>query len=138
MLPNTSFHMKMNHSILFFNVCIYPSSSERIRTLRTRDCTSSEKDGRCFITFFLINPESSYYLNAGLSPLGFYHQIDNCYVLNKDIPNFAVAYLEEDIRTLLNKYGLEMQTPPHYGSWCGRTEHTSYQDIILTQKISER
>ena len=36
MLPNTSFHMKMNHSILFFNVCIYPSSSERIRTLRTR------------------------------------------------------------------------------------------------------
>ena len=52
MLPNTSFHMKMNHSILFFNVCIYPSSSERIRTLRTRDCTSSEKDGRCFITFF--------------------------------------------------------------------------------------
>ncbi|PEB07669.1 class I SAM-dependent methyltransferase [Bacillus cereus] len=97
-----------------------------------------KKDGRCFITFFLINPESSYYLNAGLSPLGFYHQIDNCYVLNKDIPNFAVAYPEEDIRTLLNKYGLKMQTPPHYGSWCGRTKHTSYQDMILTQKISER
>lgn len=65
-----------------------------------------------FYYFLLINPESSYYLNAGLSPLGFYHQIDNCYVLNKDILNFAVAYLEEDIRTLLNKYGLEMQTPP--------------------------
>ena len=71
-----------------------------------------KKDGRCFITFFLINPESSYYLNAGLSTLGFYHQIDNCYVLNKEIPNFAVAYLEKDILTLLNKYGLEMQTPP--------------------------
>ncbi len=97
-----------------------------------------KKDGRCFITFFLINPESSYYLNAGLSALGFYHQIDNCYVLNKEIPNFAVAYPEEDIRTLFNKYGLEVQTPPHYGSWCGRTEHTSYQDIILTQKIAER
>ncbi|MED2933834.1 class I SAM-dependent methyltransferase [Bacillus wiedmannii] len=97
-----------------------------------------KKDGRCFITFFLINPESSYYLNAGLSTLGFYHQIDNCYVLNKDIPNFAVAYPEEDIRALLNKHGLEIQSPPHYGSWCSRTEHTSYQDIILTQKTSER
>ena len=97
-----------------------------------------KKDGRCFITFFLINPESSYYLNTGLSALNFYHQIDNCYVLNKDIPNFAVAYPEEDIRVLLNKYGLEILNPPHYGSWCSRTEHTSYQDIILTQKISER
>ena len=54
MLPNTSFHMKMNHSILFFNVCIYPSSSERIRTLRTRDCTSSEKRWEMFY-YFLFN-----------------------------------------------------------------------------------
>ncbi|EOO14648.1 MULTISPECIES: class I SAM-dependent methyltransferase [Bacillus cereus group] len=104
--------------------------SEIVRVLK--------KDGRCFITFFLINPESSYYLNSGLSTLGFYHQIENCYVVNKDIPNFAVAYPEEDIRTLLNKHGLEVINKPHYGLWCGRNEYTSYQDIVLTKKASER
>ncbi|MBK5347062.1 class I SAM-dependent methyltransferase [Bacillus sp. TH44] len=104
--------------------------SEIVRVLK--------KDGRCFITFFLINPESSYYLNSGLSTLGFYHQIENCYVVNKDIPNFAVAYPEEDIRTLLNKHGLEVINKPHYGLWCGRNEYTSYQDIVLTKKVSER
>ena len=36
--------------------------SEIVRVLKRR---------RCFITFFLINPESSYYLNAGQSTLGF-------------------------------------------------------------------
>ena len=46
-------------------------------------------------------------MNAGLSTLGFYHQIENCYVVNKDIPNFAVAYPETNIYSLLNKYGLE-------------------------------
>ncbi|MEB2495000.1 class I SAM-dependent methyltransferase, partial [Peribacillus frigoritolerans] len=93
-----------------------------------------KKDGRCFITFFLINPESSYYLNAGQSTLGFYHRIENCYVVNKDIPNFAVAYPETDICNLLNKYGLEIINKPHYGLWCGRHEYTSYQDIVLTKK----
>ncbi|MDM5238096.1 class I SAM-dependent methyltransferase [Bacillus cereus] len=100
--------------------------SEIVRVLK--------KDGRCFITFFLINPESSYYLNAGLSTLGFYHPIENCYVVNKDIPNFAVAYPETDICTLLNKYGLELINKPHYGLWCGRHEYTSYQDIVLAKK----
>lgn len=93
-----------------------------------------KKDGRCFITFFLINPESSYYLNAGLSTLGFYHQIENCYVVNKDIPNFAVAYPETNIYSLLNKYGLEAINKPYYGLWCGRHEYTSYQDIVITKK----
>ena len=27
---------------------------------------------------------------------------------------------------------------PHYGLWCGRHEYTSYQDIVLTKKASER
>lgn len=88
-----------------------------------------------FYYVLLINPESSYYLNAGLSTLGFYHQIENCYVVNKDIPNFAVAYPETDICALLNKYGLEIMNKPHYGLWCGRHEYTSYQDIVLTKKL---
>lgn len=100
--------------------------SEIVRVLK--------KDGRCFITFFLINPESSYYLNSGLSTLGFYHQVENCYVVNPDMPNFAVAYSEDEIQLLLNKYKLKIIDKPYYGSWCGRTKFTSYQDIILISK----
>lgn len=104
--------------------------SEIVRVLK--------KDGRCFITFFLINPESSYYLNSGLSTLAFHHQIENCYVANKDIPNFAVAYAEKNVHTLLNKYDLELTNQPHYGSWCGRTDSTSYQDIVLLKKQTKK
>ncbi len=132
---NIVFPMKTEHSILSFLTSVFthllPKElehyvSEIVRVLK--------KDGRCFITFFLINPESSYYLNAGQSTLGFYHRIENCYVVNKDIPNFAVAYPETDICNLLNKYGLEIINKPHYGLWCGRHEYTSYQDIVLTKK----
>ncbi|MED0906762.1 class I SAM-dependent methyltransferase [Bacillus nitratireducens] len=100
--------------------------SEIVRVLK--------KDGRCFITFFLINTESSYYLNSGLSTLGFYHQVENCYIVNKDIPNFAVAYSEDEIQQLFTKYELKVIDKPYYGSWCGRTKFTSYQDIILITK----
>lgn len=118
-----------------FNFCIYASSPKRIRTLRIWNCTCIKKRREMFHYILLINPESSYYLNAGQSTLGFYHRIENCYVVNKDIPNFAVAYPETDICNLLNKYGLEIINKPHYGLWCGRHEYTSYQDIVLTKKL---
>ncbi|WMT43334.1 class I SAM-dependent methyltransferase [Paenibacillus sp. D2_2] len=100
--------------------------SEIVRVLK--------QDGRCFITFFLMNSESSHYLNSGLSTQGFYHQVENCYVVNTAIPNAAVAYSEDEIQRLFNKYKLTMINKPYYGSWCGRPEFTSYQDIIVINK----
>ena len=86
--------------------------SEIVRVLK--------KDGRCFITFFLINPESSYYLNSGLSTLDFTIKLR---IVMLSIKIFLISLLpmpEENVHTLLNKYGLEVTNQPHYGSWCGR------------------
>ncbi|WP_459500760.1 class I SAM-dependent methyltransferase [Bacillus sp. C1] len=93
-----------------------------------------KKNGRCFLTMFLINPESSYYLHNGFSTLLFQYDLGNHIVVNKDMPEFAVAYPEKWIRNLFKKYDTKIVEPLHFGSWCGRTNFTSYQDIILIQK----
>ena len=93
-----------------------------------------KQDGRCLLTLFLLNPDSSYYLTSRLSTLPFYHKMDNCYIVNKDIPEFAVAYPEEWMLNLLSQYNFEVTKPIYYGSWCGRTTFTSYQDILVIRK----
>jgi hypothetical protein len=45
-----------------------------------------------------------------------------------------VAFEENYIRTLYGKYGLRIMEPIHYGSWCGRRNFLSYQDIIVASK----
>ncbi|RFT66066.1 class I SAM-dependent methyltransferase [Bacillus clarus] len=97
-----------------------------------------KNNGRCFVTFFLINPESIYYLNAGLSTLSFRHNLGDCYVVNKDMPEFAVSYAEEWVRNLFTKYNAHFVEPIHFGSWCGRTTFTSYQDIMILRKKNNK
>ena len=55
-------------------------------------------------------------------------------VVDRVIPESAVAYDEPYIRTLFPRCGLEIAEPIHYGSWCGRIEFLNYQDIILAVK----
>lgn len=91
--------------------------------------------GRCFATFFLLNPESEELIKVGASTLEFRHAVGRCRVEHIKVPEDAVAYLETDIRALLSKYGLALREPIHYGRWCGRGEYTRYQDIAITRKL---
>ncbi len=93
-----------------------------------------KKDGRCFITFFLLNEESLRLLDGGKSTIAFKHVVETFRVDNIDVPEGAVAYRESDIIELLKKYGLHTEQSARYGSWCGRKKFTSYQDIVLATK----
>lgn len=93
-----------------------------------------KKGGRCLITFFLLNEESSRLIELKQSSIDFRYCLDGCWVKDKDLPEDAVAYDEKYTRQLYKTNDLEISEPIHYGSWCGREKFLSYQDIITAVK----
>ena len=101
------------------------SLSEIFRTMRP--------GGKCLVTFFLLNDEAKELINNGLSSRDFSFALDDCRVQNPRVPEDAVAYEEKYVRTLLAETGFGVENV-QYGSWCGRTRHLSYQDIVIIRK----
>jgi ubiquinone/menaquinone biosynthesis C-methylase UbiE len=91
-------------------------------------------DGRCLITFFLLNAESEDLIRAGRSTWDFRHRIDGCLTVDEINPEAAIAYNEGLVRKLLANCGLRIIAPIHYGSWCQRDAFLSYQDIVVARK----
>lgn len=104
-----------------------------------------KKDGRCFITFFLINPVSMKLVKEKKSLLDFKYSISNSFInrifyphkkywATDDLSNVdsAVGYDEKYVLELFEKNGLTIQTVI-YGAWSNRPPVSggSYQDIII-------
>jgi SAM-dependent methyltransferase len=91
--------------------------------------------GNALITFFLLNSESKQLIEMNKSKLDFKHKItDQCKTTNSKIPEDAIAYEEEFVLSLLNKYQLTIDRPIYYGSWCGRESYLTFQDLIIMKK----
>jgi SAM-dependent methyltransferase len=90
---------------------------------------------RALITFFLLNEESRRLIDAGQSTLPFHHDVGGALTTNPEKPETAVAYAEPEVRRLFERCGFTV-TGVHYGSWCGRTEHVSYQDIVVAERAA--
>lgn len=93
-----------------------------------------KEGGVCLITFFLVNKESEALIIKGISTQNFVYEIGGCYTTGLENPEQAIAFTELDIRNLYGKYGLSVQEPIRYGSWCGRERFLSYQDIVIAKK----
>jgi SAM-dependent methyltransferase len=93
-----------------------------------------KQGGRCFITYFLLTPDSSRLIEEKASSIDFRYAIPGCRVENKDVPEDVVAYDESRIRELYEKHGLNISEPIRYGSWCGRKNALGYQDIVVASK----
>jgi SAM-dependent methyltransferase len=91
-------------------------------------------DGRCLITWLLLNEESKQLIERGNSSLAFLHQVGRSLTVDKDDPEKAVAYEEADVLKFYARQGLRLTRPIYYGSWCGRSEYLSYQDISIGYK----
>ena len=89
---------------------------------------------RCLITFFLLNAESRNNMKGPKSIFKFSYELDNCWAVREDIPEAALAYDEDYIRGCLKAQGLKIIDPIHFGSWSGRKEFLSSQDIVLASK----
>jgi SAM-dependent methyltransferase len=92
--------------------------SEVARLLKT--------DGRCLATFFLLNDEQA----ALANDLSFDFGEGEWRYVHEHSPESAVAYDESFVMQLLEKYGLAVEKKI-YGTWSGREDGLSYQDILI-------
>jgi ubiquinone/menaquinone biosynthesis C-methylase UbiE len=90
--------------------------------------------GRCLISYFLLNTESLKFIEAKSSTLDFKHVFGIYRTINEAAPEEAVAYNEEYVHNLYSKFGLQIIEPVHYGSWCGRRNFLSYQDMVIASR----
>jgi SAM-dependent methyltransferase len=90
--------------------------------------------GRSFVTYFLIEEESRTHLARGESALDFRFPLGRCWTIDPRVPERAVAYEETLVREMYGRAGLRLSEPIRYGSWSGRPNFFSFQDIVIAVK----
>lgn len=90
--------------------------------------------GRSLITFFLLNEESLTLSEEGKGTITFEHEVQGARTADVNDPEAAIAYPEAFVRDLYDQCGLEIREPLHYGSWCGRLDGISGQDVVVAVK----
>lgn len=86
--------------------------------------------GRCLISYFLLDATSTRLMAGPGGVRSFRHRFGPTM---RDHPDGTgtVAYDEEFILGLYAKHGLRLVGPVHHGSWSGRADALSSQDIIV-------
>lgn len=89
--------------------------------------------GRSFLTYFLLNKESTGLLNSESNTQKFMKTKSGYWTTNKELPELAIAYEESSVRKYYADSKLKI-TKIAYGSWCGRKKYLDYQDIVIAAK----
>jgi SAM-dependent methyltransferase len=90
--------------------------------------------GRCLSTYFLLNDESSALIEAGKGTYQFEHKRDGYRTIATKRSEAAIALPEIFVRDVYAECGLVIREPLRYGEWCGRTDFTGLQDILIADK----
>ena len=131
-----AFPFPENHFDFIFATSLFTHMyPEDIRHYLSEISRTMKPDGRCLITFFLWNAESSGLVRSGKSTINF-HPFRNFWVLSTDIPERAVAVEESSVMGLFEDSGFKIENPVRYGSWCGRHSFLSYQDVVIARKYN--
>lgn len=95
----------------------------------------SPRTGRCLVTFFLLNKQQKELEAQGLNQLAFSYGSSHWKYIHEKSPESACAY-DEDLllNQLLPKNNLVCQKII-YGSWTGRKDGLTFQDIVLLRRI---
>lgn len=92
--------------------------------------------GRCLLTFFLLTSDSEAEIAAGRAGFDFSHPVEGGATADPRLPEEAVAFRLEEIRTLLADAGLEIREPIHFGSWANAPGAPTMQDVIVARKAT--
>lgn len=89
--------------------------------------------GRALLTLYVWNQESRELVAQGKSALPF-RPHDDLIVITPFVPEAAIALPQEDWDQAVRDAGLEQVGDVLWGSWCGRTASTAYQDMVVLRK----
>jgi ubiquinone/menaquinone biosynthesis C-methylase UbiE len=90
--------------------------------------------GRCLATFFLLNEKQDELKKRGLNQIAFEFGDEAARYAYRHSPESAVALNEGLVMEFLAKHHLELKQPIIYGSWSGRPEGLSFQDMLLIRR----
>jgi len=90
--------------------------------------------GSSLITMFLLNEESKRFIEKGSSTQNFVYPLEGCVTTDPTNPEGSLAFEESYVRNMFGRCGLSVREPIHPGSWCGRPEFLSYQDVVIATK----
>lgn len=90
--------------------------------------------GRCFATFFILNEESRRLMAGEGSTYNFQYELDGRYIFDPNDPDLGTAFNDSQVSAMLEKHGLKTQDSIYPGSWCGRKETLSFQDVVVASK----
>lgn len=90
--------------------------------------------GRCLITFFLLNRESLALIQEKTPELDFRYEFGVYRTIDPTTHEIALAYNEDYVKEIFAQNRFGIKDPVLYGSWCGRKDPVSYQDMILAVK----
>jgi ubiquinone/menaquinone biosynthesis C-methylase UbiE len=93
-------------------------------------------EGKCFVTYFLINDEIAARMKNGCTNFVFAFPYGDCLLMDRNVKESNVAFKEDFLEGLYLKHGLEC-TAKYYGKWSNSPGSFFFQDIeILVKKQS--
>ena len=96
-----------------------------------------KKNGRCFVTIYLLNEKSLKLMSKSLSSINFQYHMGKFRTFDKNNPESGLAYEEDFILDLFKESKLNIQKPIHYGVWCNKEDlapNKTDQDIIIVKR----
>lgn len=87
--------------------------------------------GVLLATFFLLADDTRHRLEQTTSPLRFRERRGQAFVHDPRRPEAIVAYEEDWVRWVLQEAGLAILEPIRLGTWSGRADGASYQDVVV-------
>lgn len=95
-----------------------------------------KKHSTCTITFFLLNDQTRQLIYSNNDTINFGYKIsDTCFSTDNETPETALAYDEEFIIKIYQRYKLRIIKAIEYGGWRRNTPRAFYQDIICAVKL---
>ncbi|VBA36999.1 class I SAM-dependent methyltransferase [Mycobacterium attenuatum] len=89
--------------------------------------------GRALLTLYVWNQESEALVAQGKSALPF-REHEGLIVITPFVPEAAIALPLDGWDSAVRDAGLEQEGDMLWGSWCGRTNFTAYQDMVVLRK----
>lgn len=90
--------------------------------------------GRICASFFLLTPETERAMAAGRAAHQFPVIGEGYRASDPTVPEAAVAYDEAAVRARYARCGLRIIEPVWFGTWSGRTEGATHQDVIVAER----
>ena len=89
--------------------------------------------GKLLVSFFLLSDRTKFMITQGMADYKFEFNKGNYSVIDDKFTESAVAYEEDYVLGFIKSCGFS-SIKVYPGSWCGRKQYTSYQDLVLAIK----